>query len=47
MSNLGHTATFKQQLLPICLFTSLTIAMAGWLWGIGWITLAFAQWLMA
>lgn len=42
-----RTQTFGQRLLPICYFGIVTVAMAGWLWAIGWLVLAAANWLFA
>ena len=39
--------TFGQRLLPICYFSAITIAMAGWIWAIGWALFATANWLFA
>lgn len=38
---------FGQRLLPICYFGAIAIAMAGWVWAIGWVVLATANWLLA
>ena len=40
-------ATLKQRLFPICYLSAIAGAMVGWLWAIGWITLAVAKWLLA
>lgn len=39
--------TFGQRLLPICYFSAVAIAMAGWVWAIGWVVFATANWLFA
>jgi len=36
-----------QRLLPICYFSAVAIAMAGWVWAIGWVVFATANWLFA
>jgi hypothetical protein len=43
----AQTGTLKQRLLPICYFSAVGIAMAGWLWAIGRMLLATANWLLA
>jgi len=57
MSNVGQTSpigadfaptgTPNQKLLPIGYFSAVTIAMAGWLWAIGWVIYEAANWLFA
>ncbi len=42
-----RTATLKQRLFPICYLGAVAVAMVGWLWAIGWTTLAVAKWLLA
>jgi hypothetical protein len=57
MTNLSETLTssehavpaptLKQRLFPIGFLAALTVAMAGWLWALGWVTFAAAKWLLA
>jgi hypothetical protein len=57
MSNVGHTlptgadaaptGTPNPKLLPIGYFSAVAIAMAGWLWAIGWAIYQVANWLFA
>jgi len=37
----------KQRLFSICYLSAVAVAMAGWLWAIGRVTLAAAKWLLA
>jgi hypothetical protein len=36
-----------RRLLPTCFVGALVIAMAGWLWAIGWVVLGAVNWLLA
>ena len=57
MTNLSETLTssehaveaptLRQRLFPIGFLTAVAVAMVGWLWAIGWVTLAAAKWLLA
>jgi hypothetical protein len=57
MANLSETvtssehaapaATLKQRFFLISFLTAVAAAMVGWLWAIGWVTLAAAKWLLA
>lgn len=38
--------SLKQRLFPICYLSAVALAMVGWLWAIGWITLEAAKWLL-
>jgi hypothetical protein len=40
-------ATLKQRFFLISFLTAVAAAMVGWLWAIGWVTLAAAKWLLA
>jgi hypothetical protein len=42
-----RTTTPKQRLFSICYLSAVAVAMAGWLWAIGRVTLAAAKWLLA
>ncbi len=42
-----QTKALWPQLLPICYFSAVAVAMAGWLWAIGWTVFAAASWLFA
>jgi hypothetical protein len=37
----------RRRLLPACYVGALLVAMAGWLWAIGWVALAAANWVLA
>jgi hypothetical protein len=37
----------KERLFPICFLGTIAVATIGWVWTIGWITLAAAKWLLA
>jgi hypothetical protein len=55
MTNLSETVTssehavqavtLKQRFFLIGFLTAVAVAMVGWLWAIGWVTLAAAKWL--
>lgn len=49
MSEISSASTggIGQRLLPICYFSAVAIAMAGWVWAIGWVVFATANWLFA
>jgi hypothetical protein len=36
-----------RHLLPACFVGAVVIAMAGWLWAIGWVVLEAVNWLLA
>jgi hypothetical protein len=38
-------ATWRHLLLVVCFFTATTVAMLGWLTGIGWAGVALVRWL--
>lgn len=40
-------SVLKQRLFPICYLCAVAVAMVGWLWAIGGVTLALAKWLLA
>jgi hypothetical protein len=42
-----RTTTPKQRVFSICYLSAVAVAMVGWLWAIGWVTLAAAKWLLA
>jgi hypothetical protein len=41
------TTTWKRRLSIVCYLTAVNIAMVGWLSAFGWLTVAFAKWLLA
>lgn len=43
----ARTRSLKQRLFPICYLSAVAVAMAGWLWAIGWATFEAAKWLLA
>jgi hypothetical protein len=36
-----------RRLLPACFIGTVMVAMAGWLWAIGWVVLEAVNWLLA
>ena len=44
---ISNRKTIRQRLLPICYFSALLIATAGWLWGIGQTVAAVVNWWLA
>jgi hypothetical protein len=39
--------TLKQRLVSTCFLSAVALAMVGWVWGIGWVSLEAAKWLFA
>jgi hypothetical protein len=37
----------RRRLVPICYLGALAVAVAGWLWAIGWATVELAKWLLS
>jgi hypothetical protein len=45
--NSNRIRAIGQHLLPACFIGAVVIAMAGWLWAIGWVVLEAVNWLLA
>jgi hypothetical protein len=45
--NYNRIRAISRQLLPACFIGTVVVAMAGWLWAIGWVVLGAVNWVLA